>query len=487
MSFSVAIIGRPNVGKSTLFNRLVGKKLALVDDTPGVTRDRREGDARLGDLRFTVLDTAGLEDARGDVLEARMRDQTDMAIAQADICLMLIDARAGVTPLDKHFADLLRRQEKPIILLANKSEGSAGDAGLSEAYALGFDDPIAISAEHGEGMEDLYSILMPYADAFDEAEAQAIAAAEAEAEEAVVDTDGALDAEPALEGVDLDEEIIVEVDYSKPVRIAIVGRPNVGKSTLVNALLGEERMLTGPEAGITRDAIGVEYNWQGRKIKLFDTAGMRKRARVNQKLEKLSVADTIRAIRFAEVVVLLVDAQMPFEKQDLQIADLVVREGRAIIIAINKWDLVEDKQAYVADVNEKVERLLPQIRGVPMVFFSALTGRGLPRMMPAVTKVQEYWNKRIGTGQLNRWLDEALVRHPPPAYRGKRIAVKYITQIKARPPTFALFSPRALSLPESYNRYLINSIRQAFDIPAVPIRMLLRQGSNPYKDKKPGK
>ncbi|TNE36877.1 MAG: ribosome biogenesis GTPase Der [Alphaproteobacteria bacterium] len=462
MSFKVAIIGRPNVGKSTLFNRLVGKKLALVDDTPGVTRDRREGDAKLGDLSFTIIDTAGLEEAKGDKLEARMREQTDKAIAEADVCLMLIDARAGVTPLDAHFADILRRQDKPVLLLANKCEGALAETNLYEAYSLGLGDPLAISAEHGEGMSDLYAALAPLAE---ELSPEGEAAMRAEGDEA------------------FDPDADYEIDTTRPLRIAIVGRPNAGKSTLVNTLLGEDRMLTGPEAGITRDSIGVEFEVQGRPIKMFDTAGMRKKARVQQKLEKLSVADALRAIQFAEVVVLLIDAQAPLEKQDLQIADLVVREGRGLVIGINKWDLVEDRQAYTADLKEKVERLLPQVRGVPLVFFSSLTGRGIDRLMPAVFKVQELWNKRVPTAALNRWLDEALTRHPPPSVGGRRLAIRYITQIKSRPPTFALFAPRAEVLPDSYARYLVNAFREAFDVPAVPIRMLLRKGKNPYAHK----
>jgi GTP-binding protein len=467
MTFKVAIIGRPNVGKSTLFNRLVGKKLALVDDTPGVTRDRREGDAKLGDLKFKILDTAGLEEAKGDVLEVRMRQQTDIAIDEADICLMLIDARAGVTPLDAHFADILRRQNKPVLVLANKCEGKAGETGYYEAYNMGLGEPIAISAEHGEGMEDLYTAMMPHADALT-----------VDLPDPEVDT-----TQEYVFNRELTEEDIVEIDTSKPLRIAIVGRPNSGKSTLVNALLGEERMLTGPEAGITRDSIGVEYKWQDRLFKLYDTAGMRKRSKVNEKLEKLSVSDSLRSIQFAEVVVLMIDAQAPLEKQDLQIADLVVREGRGLVLAINKWDLVEDRQAYTAKLNEMVERLLPQVRGVPMVFFSGLTGRGMQRLMPAIAHVQELWNKRIPTSALNRWLDEALRRHPPPSVKGRRMAVRYMTQIKSRPPTFALFAPRAEVLPDSYSRYLVNSFREAFDVPAVPIRLLLRSGTNPYADK----
>ncbi len=462
MPLSVAIIGRPNVGKSTLFNRLVGQRIALVDDTPGVTRDRREGDARLADLRFRVIDTAGLEEVQGDVLEARMREQTDQAIDEADICLMLVDARAGVVPIDEHFAQVLRRQNKPVILLANKCEGESGRNGYFEAFKLGLGDPVALSAEHGEGLEDLYTALVPHVDAHKE-------------DEAVTDVDIGEDGEFA-EGL--------EFDPTKPLRLAVVGRPNVGKSTLVNTILGEERMLTGPEAGITRDTISSTLKWGERAVKLFDTAGMRRKARVNEKLEKLSVGDSLRAIRFAEVVVLMIDARSPFDKQDLQIADLIVREGRAIVIAISKWDLVEDKQDVRLALNEMVERLLPQIRDVPLITLSGLTGRGVDKLLPAVFKVYEVWNKRISTAQVNKWLEGALAKHPPPASKGRRIAIRYGSQIKVRPPTFSLFSSRADELPESYRRYLVNSLREIFDFPAVPIRLFLRKGKNPFEGKK---
>ncbi|MEO1240794.1 MAG: ribosome biogenesis GTPase Der [Pseudomonadota bacterium] len=451
----IAIVGRPNVGKSTLFNRLVGKRLALVDDTPGVTRDRREGVGTLGDLTFTVIDTPGLEEAPIAALEGRMRQQTDIAVAEATLCLFMVDARAGVTPLDQTFATILRQSGKPVILLANKSESAASEAGVLDAYALGLGDPIPVSAEHGEGMGELFAALEPH---FDNPESE----------------------EP-------DEEI--EWDNPlKPLRVAIVGRPNAGKSTLVNRLIGEDRLLTGPEAGITRDSISVEWRWQGEDrewpVKLFDTAGMRKKARVQSKLEKLSVADTLRAIKFAEVVVLLLDAEAPFEKQDLQIADLTLREGRALVLAVNKWDMMEDRDAALKAVREKVGRLLPQAPGLPIVPMSALTGAGMNRLMPAVTKTYVDWNARVKTSDLNDWLSEALARHSPPAVSGQRIKIRYIAQTKTRPPTFVAQCTRAEDLPTAYKRYLINGIRDAFDIKAVPIRLILKKPDNPYAKSK---
>ncbi|MEQ8268039.1 MAG: ribosome biogenesis GTPase Der [Parvibaculum sp.] len=470
MSFKVAIVGRPNVGKSTLFNRLVGKKLALVDDTPGVTRDRREGDARLGDLSFTVVDTAGLEEATGDSLEARMRRGTEHAIAEADVCLLLIDARAGVTPLDKSFAQILRKSPTPVILAANKCEGGAGKSGRMEAFELGLGAPLPLSAEHGEGLSDLYDALAEFAKGLEENDAeQAVEDALAGEEEA--DT-----------GFDPDAPF--EPDLEAPLRIAIVGRPNVGKSTLVNQLLGEDRMLTGPEAGITRDSIGIEWEWRGRRVKLWDTAGMRRRARVTEKLEKLSVADTLRAVRFAEVVVILLDASQSFERQDLHIADLVEQEGRGLLIAVNKWDTVGEPQEVLRMLKEELERLLPQIRGVPIVTLSALTGRGTDKLMPAVERVHTFWNARVSTAKLNRWLEEVVSRHQPPAAKGRPVNLKYISQVKSRPPTFAVFSSRADEVPTSYRRYLVNALRETFDLPGIPIRLFMRKRANPFAGRK---
>jgi GTP-binding protein len=448
MTFTLAIIGRPNVGKSTLFNRLVGRKLALVDDRPGVTRDRREGEARLGGAEFNIIDTAGLDDTRGDDLLSAMRGQTELAVAQADVLLFMIDARTGVTPIDEAFAQELRKTDKPIILAANKAEGKAGEGGLLEAFSLGLGEPIRLSAAHGEGLGDLYDALMPHIEAYVEAD-------------------------------DVDEEA------DKSISLAILGRPNAGKSTLINQLLGEERLLAGPQAGMTRDAISIEWQWRGTPIKLIDTAGMRKRARVKEKLEKLAVADALRAMRYAECVVLVIDALKPFDKQDLQIADLVVREGRALVIAVNKWDMVEDKRALRKTLDEEVERLLPQMRGVKLVYISALKGgKGLDRMMQAVLNVYEAWNRRVSTGNLNRWLEGAVHAHNPPASRGRRIKLRYITQAKSRPPTFIVFCSKPEALPESYSRYLINDLRDVFDLPSVPIRLHLRKGDNPYAPKK---
>ncbi|MEO1293118.1 MAG: ribosome biogenesis GTPase Der, partial [Pseudomonadota bacterium] len=456
MSFSLAIVGRPNVGKSTLFNRLVGKRLALVDDQPGVTRDLREGAGRLADLRFTVIDTAGLEDETGDSLPARMRRLTERAVDEADISLFVIDARAGVTATDQVFADILRRRAAHVILAANKAEGRAGEAGLLDAYSLGLGDPVAISAEHGEGMEDLYTALQPIADAFEEAmRRDAALAAQDESGEALAPDDST--GQPEMDGGEPGEEDgETETDPRKPIQIAVIGRPNAGKSTLVNRILGADRLLTGPEAGITRDSIGLEIDWLGQRFKVFDTAGLRKKARVVEKLEQLSVGDAIRAVKFAEVAVLLFDVQNPFEQQDLRIADLVAREGRAVVIAINKWDLAEDRQRRLAELKENLERLLPQLRGVPLVTVSGLTGQGLERLQKAILAAHTAWNRRISTAQLNRWLAEQVERHPPPAPSGRRIRLRYMTQAKTRPPTFVLFASRPDALPESYTRFLTN-------------------------------
>jgi GTP-binding protein len=448
MPIRVAIVGRPNVGKSTLFNRLVGKRLALVDDLPGVTRDRREGEATLAGLNFTAIDTAGLDDAAPASLAGRMRAQTEAAVASADVSVFVVDARAGITPLDRHFADMLRATGKPIVLVANKSESRAGTAGATEAWELGLGQPIPISAEHGDGLGDLRDAL-------------------------------------AAHGADAEDEEDAEGGATRPIKVAIVGRPNAGKSTLVNQLIGQERLLTGPEAGITRDAIAIDWTWRNRAFRLYDTAGLRKKARVGSKLEKLAVADALRAVQFAEVVVLVVDVDLPFEKQDLQIADLVEQEGRALVIALDKWDLVADRQKVRSDLIEKARRLLPQIAGVALVPVSGLTGEGLDKLMDAVIKAYTVWNRRVATAKLNRWLLDVVERHPPPAVSGRRIKLRYLTQTKARPPTFVAFCSRPEALPDAYRRYLVNALRHDFDLNGTPIRLLLRKGENPFAGRKP--
>ncbi len=470
MSFTLAIVGRPNVGKSTLFNRLVGKRLALVDDQPGVTRDLREGDARLADLRFTVIDTAGLEDATDDSLEGRMRKLTERAVDIADVCLFLIDARAGVTALDEMFAEILRKRADHVFVAANKSEGSAADAGVLEAYSLGLGEPIRMSAEHGEGMHDLYTALLPLADGYAER-----AEAEAPEVDVTVDEDG-----------EADPEGVRKPTKARPLQVAVVGRPNAGKSTLINKILGEDRLLTGPEAGITRDAISVQMDWDGLPVRIFDTAGMRKKAKVQAKLEKLSVSDGLRAVKFAEVVVVLLDAAIPFEQQDLRIADLAEREGRAVVVAVNKWDIEDDKQGKLRDLREAFERLLPQLRGAPLVTVSAKTGKGLDRLHGAVEKAYDVWNRRVSTARLNRWLTGVLEAHPPPAPGGRRIKLRYMTQAKTRPPGFVVMCSHPDKMPASYSRYLVNGLRDDFDMPGTPIRLTLRSQSdkNPYKAKK---
>jgi len=452
MTAKVAILGRPNVGKSTLFNRLVGRKLALVDDQPGVTRDRREGEGRLADLTFRLFDTAGLDSAPRGSLEDRMSAQSEAAIADADLCLFVIDARAGVTPVDREFAAKLRRHGKPVIVLANKSEGKAGEAGALEAFSLGLGDPVAISAEHGEGMDGLYEALVPYVKGEDKPE---------------------------------DDEEDDEEVANKPLKLAIIGQPNAGKSTLVNALLGSERVLTGPEAGITRDAIAIDWSWRGKPVTLWDTAGIRRKSRVTGKVEKLAVADGLRAIRFAEAVVILIDASIDIERQDLTLADLAAQEGRAVIIALSKWDMVEDKQKHLKKVKDDLADILPEIRGVTVVPVSAHQEKGLDRLMEAVFAAVEKWNSRISTGQLNRWLETMLERNPPPAPSGRRIKIRYVTQVNARPPTFSLFGNQLDHLPESYVRYLMNGLRQSFELWGTPLRFNRRGGRNPFdKDKR---
>lgn len=454
MVVKIAIVGRPNVGKSTLFNRLTGRRLALVHEKPGLTRDRREADARIGSNKVQLVDTAGLEDPAKGTIEERMLGQTQTALADADILLFLIDARAGLVPADEFFAEIARSSGKPIVLAANKCEGRATQSGLYEGYSLGMGDPIALSAEHNQGLDELVRAL----------------------EAAIVELSNGRDAEDADEDADTDAD-------ERPMRVAIVGRPNAGKSTLVNAILGEERLITGPEAGITRDSIAVELSWKGQDIRLFDTAGLRRKAKVKAGPEHLSVGDALRAIRFAEVVVLLVDAQVPFEKQDLQIAALVEQEGRALVIAVNKWDLVRDKKEKINDLQREIERLVPQVKGVRLVPVSALKENGLAKLMDGVLDIYEIWNRRIPTAALNRWLYEAQDRHPPPAVSGKRIRMRFMTQPNARPPTFVVFASRMEKIPESYRRYLVQGLRAEFELPAVPIRLNFKKGKNPYASK----
>ena len=467
MTFSLAIVGRPNVGKSTLFNRLVGKRIALVDDQPGVTRDLREGDAKLGHLRFLAIDTAGLEEATDESLQGRMRKLTESAIGLADVCLFVIDARVGVTSLDHFFAEILRKKAKHVILAANKSEGRAADPGFLDSFSLGLGEPLRISAEHGEGMADLLSELVPLQKKLFQEDSYA---------SPEVDIDNEED--------DLSEYRLPTKE--RPLQVAVIGRPNSGKSTLINKIIGEERLLTGPEAGITRDAISIQLDWQGIPMRVFDTAGMRKKAKINNKIEKLSVGDGLRAIKFAEVVVVLLDAAIPFEQQDLRIAGLAEREGRSVVVAVNKWDVEKNKQEKLRNMREAFQRLLPELRGAPLVTVSAKNGRGIDRLNNEIMKSHKIWNKRIATSPLNIWLSEMIAAHPPPAPNGKRIKLRYITQAKSRPPGFVVMCSNPSKLPTSYSRYLVNGLREAFDLPGTPIRLTMRSQSdkNPFKNRK---
>lgn len=479
MALKVAIIGRPNVGKSTLFNRLTGTKHALVDDTPGVTRDRREGDGRIADLTFRIIDTAGLEDARDDSLEGRMRRQTEAAVENADLVLMMIDARAGVTPLDAHFADWLRRVKVPVTLLANKCEGRGGIAGLAEAYKMGLGEPVPISAEHGEGMGELYDIIRA------RIEADPVLAAELWADEGDESFPDVIEDGVELDEADLEEDAILEDTGPRgPLKLAIVGRPNVGKSTLVNRLIGEDRLLTGPEAGITRDAIQVPWTYKDREIHLVDTAGLRRKARVTEKLERMSTTDTMRAVRYAQVVMLVLDGDLMLEKQDLAIARTVLDQGRALIIAVNKWDAVTDKSAAGQRLRDRLDTSLAQVRGIPWIPVSALRGSNLDKLLDAVLDIYDVWNTRIPTSRLNRWLERMVEQHPPPLSKGRRLRLRYMTQVKARPPTFAAFVSQADELPESYVRYLVGGLRDEFGLVGVPIRVNLRKRRNPYVDER---
>lgn len=498
MPIKLAIVGRPNVGKSTLFNRLAGKKLALVDDQPGVTRDRKEAVGKLAGLPLLLVDTAGYEDAHDGSLEARMRAQTEMAIAEADVALFLIDARAGVISMDERFADLLRKADIPIVLAANKCEGKAGLPGLYDAFKLGFGEPVALSAEHGEGFGDLF-------EAFREALGDEGLKAAFEMDEESGDfekgedilsklesinvddpnlTDDALQAALEAAGISDEEEAAGPAETeARPIKLAIVGRPNAGKSTLINTLLQSDRLLTGPEAGITRDSVSIDWNWDGRRIRLVDTAGLRKRAKVQERLEKMSTGETVRSLKYADIIAVVMDARDALEKQDLQIADLALREGRGVVFVVSKWDEIKTPEKTLKELREKLNRLLPNAGGAPMVALSGLTGKRVEQLMPAVVDVFDNWNAKVKTGDLNRWLRYSIERHPPPSVHGKRIKPRYMAQMKSRPPTFVLIASRGEQMPEQYKRYLVNGIRDAFKMNGVPIRLFVRQGTNPFAHK----
>lgn len=496
MPLKLAIVGRPNVGKSTLFNRLAGKKLALVDDQPGVTRDRKEAAGRLAGLPLILVDTAGFEDVADDSLEARMRAQTEAAIAEAELALFLIDARAGVTPVDQRFAEILRRADIPVVLGANKAEGRAGETGFYEAYALGFGEPVGLSAEHGEGMADLYEAIREVLghDVFERAleedddERDGSAGEEILGKLAHIDVDDQSlsddDLVAAIEAAGIDEHDAPEKPQpDKPIKLAIVGRPNAGKSTLINTLLKSDRLLTGPEAGITRDSVSIDWEWEGRRIRLVDTAGLRKRAKVQERLEQMSTGETVRSLKYADIVALIMDVDEALEKQDLQIADLALREGRGLVLDASKCDGKQNIDDVRKEMRERAARLLPNAGGAPVVFLSGLTGRHVDRLMPAVVKVHDDWTAKVKTGDLNRWLRHTIEHHPPPSVHGKRIKPRYMAQMKARPPTFVLIASRGEQMPEQYKRYLVNGVREAFDMRGVPIRLFVRQGKNPYAHK----